>query len=371
MPLTVRDILHRLDQLAPPALAESWDNVGLLLGDPAREVTRVMTALDPTAEVLAQVEAMRAELLVTHHPLLFAPVKRLVEDGGAMSLLQRFIRAGCSVIAAHTNLDSAPHGLNTHVANLLGLRDTRPLVPSPTRPLLKLVVYVPGTHAEEVRVAISDAGAGQIGDYAECSFAAPGTGTFRPGAGTHPYIGAVDVLERVPEVRLETVVPKTLLSPVLSALFAAHPYEEVAYDLITLENPWPDAALGRLGRLDAPTTAGAFLSFVRETLPAPRAVLLGDPAQPVDTIALCTGAGGEFLDYATRAGANLYLTAELKHHQAIIAGRSAPAVIDAGHFPTEYPVSALLADYLSAQFPTLIVTRAVETDPYSNEPTRW
>ena len=365
MALTVRDILRSLHQLAPPALAESWDNVGLLVGDPAQVVSTIMTALDPTADVLAQAEARRAELLVTHHPLIFSPLKRLTEDNRHGSLVRAVVRAGCSLIAAHTNLDSAPHGLNRYVAELLGLQETRPLVPSAARPLLKLVVYVPETHAEAVRAAICAAGAGQIGDYAECTFSAAGAGTFRPGPGTHPHIGTVDALERVPETRLETVVPKALLEPVLHALFTAHPYEEIAYDLFTLENPWPDAGLGRIGHLAAPTTAGHFLQRVRETLQAPRAALIGDPARTVATVALCTGAGADFLTDARRAGADLFLTAEIKHHQAIDARDHAPALIDAGHFPTEHPVSALLADYLRQQFPSMHITRAKERDPFA------
>lgn len=364
MALTAAAVQQVLEQLAPPALAESWDNVGLLLGDPAQMVTTVIVALDASASVLDQAAAVGAELVVTHHPLIFSGVKRVVEDGGILSLVRRLIRDNCALLALHTNLDSAPNGLNQYVAELLGLEETRPLVPTPHHPLLKLVVYVPETHVEAVREAICQAGAGAIGRYRECTFGAPGIGTFRPEEGARPFIGRAGVLERVPEIRLETVVPRAALSCVLAAMLAAHPYEEVAYDLFSLENRWPAAGLGRVGLLPHPMSAEAFLHRVRTLLDAPATSFIGDPARMVHTVALCTGAGGDFLDDALHAGADLYLTGEVKHHQALQARQQGIALIAAGHFATERPVVHLLADYLQQHCATLAVHRAMETDPF-------
>lgn len=365
MAISVGELLSALERLAPPALAESWDNVGLLIGDAAQPVTSVLVALDATAGVLDQAAACRADALVVHHPLIFSGLKRLVEDDGIVSLARRLVREQCSLLALHTNLDSAPDGLNQYVANLLGLQATRPLVPTQARPLLKLVVFVPETHVDAVRDAICQAGAGHIGRYDLCTFGAAGTGTFRPLEGTSPFIGETGVLERVPEIRLETVVPRPALHRVLQALLAAHPYEEVAYDLMALENSWPGAGLGRVGTV-APTTAGAFAAQVREVLHAEHLAFLGDPQHPVRTVALCTGAGGEFFADARNAGADLYLTAEVKHHQALLARQQGLALLDAGHFATERPAVALLADYLQQQFPPLTVHRAEEEDPLRN-----
>ncbi|MHB9026846.1 MAG: Nif3-like dinuclear metal center hexameric protein [Armatimonadota bacterium] len=367
MALTISDIQRELERLAPPALAESWDNVGLLVGDPRREVSTVLVALDATAGALEQAAARDAELLVVHHPLIFTGLKRLVEDGGIAGLVNRLIREGRGLLALHTNLDSAPGGLNHYVSALLDLRECRPLIPSAARPLLKLVVYVPETHMDAVRTAICRAGAGQIGNYAECTFGAPGIGTFRPEEGTTPYIGTPGgELERVREVRLETVAPRANLGPVLTAMFAAHPYEEVAYDLIPLENAVPGAGLGCIGELPSSTTAGDFLAKVREVLRAGRAVLIGDAGRPVKTVALCTGAGSDFLEYARGAGADLYLTGEVKHHAALLARQQGLAVIDAGHFATERPAVDLLADYLTAHFSELAVVKAEESDPFEH-----
>jgi len=363
MSVTVNAIVHRIHELAPPALAESWDNVGLLLGDPAREVGTVLTALDASAGVIDQAAALGAEMLVAHHPLLFTATKRMVEDGGIMSLARRLIREDRALLAAHTNLDSAPRGLNHYVAELLGLRDTRPLAPSEARPLLKLVVFVPEAQLDAVRDAVCAAGAGHIGLYSDCTFGSPGMGAFRPLAGTSPFIGAPGELERVREIRLETIVPRAQLPRVLDAMLAVHPYEEVAYDLIPLENAWPGAGLGRIGMLDAPMPVPAFLERVRTVLGTERPALIGDTDRAVQRIALCTGAGSDFTELARRAGADLYLTGEVKHHQALLARDHGPVIIDAGHFATERPAAALLADYLTAEFPGLSVIRAEETDP--------
>jgi len=365
MAYTVGELQQALERLAPAALAESWDNVGLLLGDAAQAVTAVMVALDATLPVLEQAGRIGAELLVVHHPLIFSGLKRLVEDGGAVSLARRMIREGRSLVALHTNLDSAPCGLNCYVAEMLGMRATQPLALSTSRSLLKLVVYVPETHAEVVREALCQAGAGHIGRYSECTFSSAGIGSFRPDAGTSPFIGQPDTLERVPEVRLETVIPRAVLPRVLRAMLASHPYEEVAYDLFSLENTWPDAGLGRIGTLEAPVLAGEFLETVRSVLPSPRASFIGDPAKQVYRVALCTGAGGDLWEDALHAGADLFLTGEVKHHQALLARQHGLAVIDAGHFATERPAVALLAEYLNRHFPELPVHRAEEEDPFA------
>lgn len=363
MLVTVQDIQQRVHELAPPALAESWDNVGLLLGDPAQEVGVVLVALDATGDVLQQAAAHGAEMLVVHHPLLFTAQKRVVEDGGVMTLVRRLIREGRSLLAAHTNLDSAPRGLNHYVAELLGLRELEPLVPSEARPLLKLVVYVPEAQLDAVRDAVCSAGAGHIGQYSDCTFGTPGVGTFRPLEGASPFIGTQGEWERVREIRLETVVPRAQLVQVLGAMLAAHPYEEVAYDLIPLENAWPGAGLGRVGMLEAPTSAAAFLERIRAVLQTDRLAIIGDAERTVRRVALCTGAGGDLIEQARRSGADLYLTGEVKHHQALLARAGGPVVVDAGHFATERPAVALLADHLSAAFPGVTVIQAEESDP--------
>ncbi|HEX2951163.1 MAG TPA: Nif3-like dinuclear metal center hexameric protein [Armatimonadota bacterium] len=361
--MRVRDVLVHLEQLAPPALAESWDNVGLLVGEASQPVTSILVALDVTPAVLDQAQTQGAQLIVTHHPLIFSGLKRLTEDGGVASMLRRMIREGRSAIAMHTNLDAAPDGLNTYVAKLFGLNDIRPLIPTATRPLRKLVVYVPESHIDAVRSAMCAAGAGHIGHYADCTFGVPGTGTFRPEAGTHPFIGTTGELEHVREVRLETVVPQASLHDVLTAMLTSHPYEEVAYDIFPLEIPWPGAGLGRIGQLASPLPAQEFLTHIGSILQTDRLSFIGNPHQQVRTIALCTGAGGDFIAQAMHSGADLYVTGEVKHHQALLARQQGMAVIDAGHFPTERPAVNLIAEYLETHTREISIIRALEDDP--------
>lgn len=361
--ITVSEILHSLAELAPMELAESWDNVGLLVGDLQQQVQGIVVALDASADVLDQLSDNEAELLVVHHPLIFSGMKRLVEDGGVNTLLRRLIYEGHSLIALHTNLDSAPHGLNQYVAEKLGLVDICPLLPNSARPLLKLVVFVPESHQEELRAALCAAGAGQIGHYSDCTFSSSGQGTFRPMAGSKPYIGETGVLESVTEQRLEMVVAKSALAAVLNALKAVHPYEVPAYDILPQEIAWPGAGLGRIGRCQQTVSMAHFAAHVDEVLSVPRIAMVGDPSAKVSRVALCTGSGGDFLPDAIRAGADLYLTGELKHHQALLARQQGIAVLDIGHFASERPAVPLLADYLEAKFPLIDITCAEEVDP--------
>lgn len=364
MTIQVRDVVKVLEELAPSLLAESWDNVGLLLGDPAQQVRTVLVALDVTPAVLRQAAEQGAQLLLTHHPLIFSPVKRLLEDGGTSTLIRQLIREDRSLISLHTNLDSAPRGLNSYVAELLGLQAHRPLLPATAGALLKLVVYIPQTHVEVVREAICAAGAGHIGRYSECTFATAGEGTFLPEEGTQPFIGSSGQLARVEEARLETVVPKASLGAVLAALTASHPYEEVAYDLFTLENAWPGTGLGRIGKLPHPMPLAELLALVRDVLHTNHLSFTGNSTQMVSTLALCTGAGGDFIPQAQQAGADCYLTGEVKHHQALLARQQRMAIIDAGHFATERPAVPLLANYLSKRLPELHIVRAEEEEPF-------
>lgn len=363
MVVTVSDVLSMLDTLAPFSLAEAWDNVGLLVGDANAQVHGILTALDATLSVIDQATAQGADLIVTHHPLRISPMTRLVEDCGSGTLIRRLTGASISLIAAHTNLDSAPKGLNTYVAEMLGLLDTKPLHVSESRPFLKLVVYVPSTSEYSLCTALAAAGAGAIGDYSECTFASRGEGTFRPGEGTHPYIGAPGELTRVPETRFETIVPRSRVGAVVKALYAAHPYEAPAFDLLPLENCWPGAGLGRIGKLPKPETAAAFSKRVVMVLGTDRLDLVGDPSRQVQTIALCTGGGGNLVEEAAAAGADLYLTGEMKHSQALAAAQRGLCVLTAEHFATERPAVSLLAEWLTKAFPDVPVHRAEESDP--------
>ena len=344
----VQDLLGVLHGLFPPDLADEWDNVGLQVGDPAAPVERVLVALDPGVAAVAAACEHRAQLLVTHHPLLFKPLRRLTLDDPVGRVLWQAVRGGVAVIAAHTNLDVAADGLNHWLADRLELTDAEPLQPL-TGHLFKLVVFVPVEHAEAVADALFAGGAGQIGAYDQCSFQAAGIGTFRPGPGTTPFVGIAGRRERVEEIRLETIVPQRRLSRVLEKLLKAHPYEEVAYDLTALANQLPGAGLGRIGRLPAPMSLAALGDRAKSLLGCSSVRLVGWPEQLVGKVAVCGGSGAGLIAEAQRRGADVLVTGDVKYHEARQAEDLGLALLDAGHFATERLAAAELATRLDAE----------------------
>jgi dinuclear metal center YbgI/SA1388 family protein len=364
----VQDLLGLVHGLFPAELAEAWDNVGLQVGDPAATVTRVLVALDPSAAAVAAADAQGAQLLVTHHPLLFKPLRRLTPDDPTGRVVWQAVRSGVAIIAAHTNLDVASDGLNRWLANRLGLAECQPLQPAAGN-LLKLVVFVPVEHGEAVADALFAAGAGQVGAYDHCSFRTLGTGTFRPGAGATPFIGTVGQREEVAEVRLETVVPQRRLSRVLERMIKAHPYEEVAYDLLPLANQLPGAGLGRIGRLAEPLALAALAERIKGALGCQTVRLVGRPEQIVAKVAVCGGSGAGLIQEARRRGAEVLVTGDVKYHEARQAEDLGLALIDAGHFATEQLAAAELATRLGEEATARgwrldVLVHAGEHDPF-------
>jgi dinuclear metal center YbgI/SA1388 family protein len=356
-----------------PAWAEPWDAVGLVCGDPAEPVERVLLAVDAVPATVAQACARPATLLLTHHPLLLTAVHGVPADDPKGALVHRMVRTGTAHYVAHTNADVAAPGVSDALAARLGLRDTRPLDPQDDEPVDKLVTFVPLPDAERVIDALAAAGAGTIGDYERCAWTSDGTGTFRPLPGATPAIGEVGTVEWVAETRVEMVVPRTRRSEVITALRAAHPYEEPAFDLLLQAPETGRRGTGRVGVLPDPMKLDEFARSVASALPATswgvRAA--GAPDRPVRTVAVCGGSGGSLIDRARRAGADAFVTADLRHHPAVEAvterGSAAMALVDAAHWATEAPWLDSLADRLRQQFGTTVdvaVSRE-RTDPWT------
>jgi len=341
----IQDLIGLVHKLYSPELAEDWDNVGLQVGDPGASLEKVMVALDPSRSAIQAARDAGAQALVTHHPLLFRPIKRLTPEDAVGQALWTAVRDGVAVISAHTNLDCAADGLNSWLATRLGVQESLPLK-SVAGDYLKLVVFVPAGHEQSVAEALFSAGAGQIGNYGECSFRSRGEGTFRPGPGTTPFIGAVGQREQLEEVRLETIVPKRKLVRVLEKLQKAHPYEEIAYDLVPLQNQVPGAGLGRIGRLQQKLTLDAFAATVKETLDCDHLRLIGPANRTIHKVALCGGSGAGLLHTAHRQGADVLVTGDVKYHDARQAEELGIALIDAGHFATEKLMIDQVADAL-------------------------
>jgi len=330
----IQDLVGLIHRLYAPELAEDWDNVGLQVGDPGRPLDRVMVALDPGLEAVEAARDAGAQALVTHHPLLFKPVKRLTPDDAVGKVLWTAVRDDVAIISAHTNLDCAVDGLNSWLAQKMGVEQAIPLQ-AVAGDYLKLVVFVPVGHEDAVADALFSAGGGQIGAYDQCSFRSRGEGTFRPGPGTQPYIGTLGQREKAEEVRLETIITKRKLLRVLEKMQKVHPYEEVAYDLLPLQNQVPGAGLGRIGRLAQQTSLGEFAARVKESLGCDHLRLIGADQMPVRKVALCGGSGAFLLQTAHRQGADVLVTGDVKYHEARQAEELGIALIDAGHFATE------------------------------------
>jgi dinuclear metal center YbgI/SA1388 family protein len=350
------EVVAALEAAYPPALAESWDAVGLVCGDPDEAVTKVLIAVDPVPETIDEAVETGAQLLVTHHPLLLRGVHGVPADHPKGALVHRLIRSGIGLFTAHTNADSADPGVSDALADALGVKVEGPLQPRGTQRLDKIITFVPTADARSVLDALAGAGAGNIGDYSHCCWSTDGTGQFLPHEGANPAIGQVGALEQVAETRLELVLPRGRRRAVVEALRAAHPYEEPAFDLVELADIPGRQGLGRVGELPTPETLAAFTERAAKALPATAwgVRTAGDPDRRVKRVAVCGGAGDSALDAATAAGVDVYLTADLRHHPAsehLLAGsrpgRPTPALVDVAHWASEHPWCAQAASVIS------------------------
>jgi dinuclear metal center YbgI/SA1388 family protein len=360
----VADIARWLDGIAPCRLAESWDNVGLLWGDPAAPVERVMTCLSVTPESAAEAVEERASLIVSHHPVLFRALKAVRADQVEGAALWKLARAGVAILSAHTAFDNATGGINDGLARRLGLVDVGPLRPSPAADSFKIIVFAPRSDRERVLAAAFEAGAGRIGAYEECSFSSAGYGTFFGTEGANPTIGQAGRRETVREWRIEIICSAGPLAAVLSAIRANHSYEEPAIDVIKQHAPPGRPGIGRLGRLERPEPLEALATRTAKALGATCAQLVGTSARPVSRVAIACGAGDDFVLDAARAGADVLLTGEARFHQALAAKALGLALILPGHHATERPGVEDLAELIRAAFPALTVWPSQrETDP--------
>ena len=299
----IADIAHFLEAIAPPALQEDYDNSGLLVGEPSTEVTGVLVSLDVTEEVVAEAVAKGCNLIVSHHPIVFRPMKRLTGKNLVERTVMAALRAGVGLYAIHTNLDNVAHGVNAMMAEKLGLDDFAVLRPAKST-LAKVVTFVPHPALDAVRDAMFEAGAGSIGDYDECSFSVEGQGSFRALEGADPHVGDIGLRHREPETRLEVVVERWNIGRVLSAMESAHPYEEVAHDVLMMDNVHPTAGSGGIGSYDTPLPWPAFIDRVKSAFGAPIVRHTAPPEGPISTVALCGGTGSFLLPDAMRFGAD-------------------------------------------------------------------
>jgi dinuclear metal center YbgI/SA1388 family protein len=366
---SLRDVVDVLDALYDPTRAEDWDAVGTVVGDPEQDVEKILFAVDPVQAVVDEAIAWGADLVVTHHPLWLKGVTSMSAATPKGRVAHTLNRHGIALHTCHTNADSPALGVSESMALALGLSDVRPLDPDPAPPIDAWVVYVPVDDADAVVAAMHEAGAGAIGDYEQVFFRSEGIGSFRPVGAANPTIGTVGEIERVDEIRVELVAPPRLRETVRTAMVAAHPYEQVAHQILEIQCGPDDRGSGRVGVLAAPTTLGDFAHAVTAALPAHHSAnrVAGDLTQPVRTVALCGGSGDFLLGAATAVGADVYVTSDLRHHpvsEHLEAGGC--AVIDVPHWSAEWTWLPVAAAAVTERLSDLQVhVSQVVTDPWS------
>lgn len=349
MQIKISELLQVLHESAPLSLQESYDNSGLLIGDPDKLVERVLLSLDVTEAVLDEAISKRCGLIVSHHPLIFKGLKHITPSSPVERAVLKAIQHDIAIASAHTNLDNVMHGVNGRIADKLGLEQISIL--KPVEGLLKkLVTFCPSAHAEKVRTAIFEAGAGHIGHYDCCSYNLEGFGTFRAGGEANPFVGKKNEIHHEPEHRIETILPSYLVQKVLQAMIAAHPYEEVAYDIYPLQNTFNKVGAGMVGQLKQPMSTEDFFRLVGKTFhnKVLRHSLPID--KPIHRVALCGGSGAFLISDAKASKADVFITADLKYHDFFEADGKL-VLVDAGHFETEQFTKELIGDIIKKKIP--------------------
>lgn len=359
---TIQNIVDFLQQSAPFSLQESYDNSGLLVGDPDREVTGIVVALDCTEAVIAEAIVHGANVVLTHHPIIFKGLKRLTGSNYVERTVIKAIENKVALISFHTNFDNVLHGVNDVICEKLGLVNRR-ILAQKSGLLSKLVVFVPQTHTELVQKALFAGGAGEIGNYDSCSFYSPGGSTFRPLEGADPFIGKIGQQEQVKEDRVEVLVSNDRLSGVLKEMLEAHPYEEVAYDIIPLTNISQDIGSGMVGELEKTMDTMDFLLLLKQTFGCGIIRHTAITSPTISRVAVCGGAGGFLLGDAIRAKADIFITADYKYHEFFDADQRI-LIADIGHFESEQFTSERLVQLLLKKFTTFAVRLTnVNTNP--------
>jgi dinuclear metal center YbgI/SA1388 family protein len=362
MPVTLRDFSTWLDIAIPLEYQETYDNSGLQVGDPESLITSVLLTLDVTPAVIAEAEKKKCNLILSHHPLIFNPLRRLAGASMAEKTVAESIRKNIAVYSTHTCFDAMAWGVSRIMAEKAGLKDIKVLIPAQGK-LFKMAVFVPVSHADIVRETLFATGAGHIGNYSSCSFTSAGNGTFRAEGSAVPYVGEMNKLHTEHEVKIETIIPSHLVSSVVSAVRQVHPYEEIAYDLYPLENKYEGAGSGAIGILPEPITGGELLENLKETFGTPVIRYSGNLTLPVSKVAVCGGSGAGFLNASVQAGANAFITGDIKYHSFTEAPASI-LVADIGHYESEKFSLTVLYDLIIKKFPKFALRFSeIKTNP--------
>ncbi len=360
--MKLKEIVDIINQAAPFSWQEPYDNSGIQIGEPEKEVHRALLTLELTPAVLKEAAERSCDLVITHHPLIFKGLKSLTGGTSTEQMVMDAIRQQVAVLSVHTNLDNSFNGVNRRLGEKLGLKKLQLLKPA-SGMLKKLVTFCPTDHADKVRAALFEAGAGHIGDYDCCSFNLEGRGSFRAGEDANPFVGNIKELHYEKEERIETIYPAHLHQQVIQAMKEAHPYEEVAYDVYALENVYDRAGSGMIGEYDTPVSPEAFLQLIKDQLGTPVLRHTEAPRAMVKKVALCGGSGAFLITDALRAGAQAFVTGDVKYHQFLDAAGKL-LLVDAGHYETEQHTKRLIHDIIQKKMLNFaVLISEVDTNP--------
>ncbi|MEN9444657.1 MAG: hypothetical protein RIS47_1547 [Bacteroidota bacterium] len=355
-------IIQILEKLAPLSLQEDYDNAGLITGNIEMEITGVLATIDTTEEVVREAIKKGINLIVSHHPIVFRGLKRFVGATYIERTLALAIKHDIAIYAAHTNLDSVANGVNSKIAAKIGLKNLKFLSPN-FQSLKKLVCYIPSTHFTNVSEAIFNAGAGHIGQYDHCGFSVEGTGSFRASAMAKPFVGNIGELHHQTEHRFETIFEPNNQNQIITALIHAHPYEEVAYDIIPLDKPYVSTGAGMIGELDEPLAELEFLHLLKQQFELK--MLRHTPLRKklVKKVALCGGSGSFLLQKAIRQEADVFVSADFKYHEFFDA-ENRIIIADIGHYESEQFTKEIFVEIINENFPNFVVQKSeVDTNP--------
>lgn len=359
---TIREVLNWMESLAPRSMQESYDNSGLLVGDDTQPVKGVLVSLDCTEEIVDEAVRKGCNLIVSHHPIVFGGLKKITGSNYVERTVIKAIQNGIALYAIHTNLDNYRFGVNEEIGRRLGLVNLKILAPAKGK-LLKLMVFVPKTHATDLANALFQAGAGHIGEYDQCSFATQGIGTFRPSSAANPFIGEAGKREEVEELKVETILPAYKLPTVLTAMKQAHPYEEVAYDVVALENENQYEGSGMVGELETEMDLMDFLNQVKETFSCGVIRYTQPVKRQIKRVAFCGGSGSFLLAHAKREKADVFITGDYKYHDFFDAENQL-VIADVGHYESEQFTIDLIGRILKEKFTTFAVhLTEINTNP--------
>jgi len=360
--MQIAQIISFLESLANPSLQEHYDNAGLIAGNADWDCKGIICSLDATEEVIKEAIAKNCNLVVAHHPIIFGGLKKINGKNYVEKTIITAIKNDVAIYAIHTNLDNVVEGVNGKIATMIGLQNVS-VLSAKENTLKKLFTFVPADKAEKVRNAIFDSGGGQIGNYSECSFNAEGTGTFKAGKGTDPYVGNIGEQHHEKEIKIEVIIPSYLESKIVASMKAAHPYEEVAYDVVALSNRHPQIGSGIIGELSQPMDEEAFLNHLKSVFKLKIIRHTQLAGRPIKKVALCGGASSFLISSALRSGANIYITADIKYHEFFDANGKM-IIADIGHYESEQFTINLLQEVLEQKFPTFAVLKTeVNTNP--------